>query len=115
MRNTIYIFLISIILLPACVKEDYLDTVPSGNAFGDFSFLLVHEEYAEGQPDESSREERREKSVSSPSDKKTKQSASNYDQVEFVVVDEEGYKVDGVKGIYDKSTSNMRMSPFSSV
>lgn len=109
MRNTIYIFLISIILLPACVKEDYLDTVPSGNAFGDFSFLLVHEEYAEGQPDESSREERREKSVSSPSDKKTKQSASNYDQVEFVVVDEEGYKVDGVKGIYDKSTSNMRL------
>ena len=49
MRNIIYTLLIGIILLPACVEEDHLDSVSSGNGFGDFSFRLVPEEY-EGSP-----------------------------------------------------------------
>ena len=106
MRNIIYLFLISIVLLPACVEEDYLDSVSSGNAFGDFSFLLVHEEYAEGQPVKSLREGGQ---TLSPSNKEARQTLSNYDKVEFVVVDENGNKVTGVKGLYDKNTSNMSL------
>ncbi len=98
--------MLCIILLPACVKEDYLDSVSSGNAFGNFSFLLVHEEYTEVQPIGNLAENRQ---ALSSSDKGTRQILSNYDQVEFVVVDESGNKVDGIKGVYDKNTSNMRL------
>lgn len=109
MRNIICILLISIILFPACVEEDYLDSVSSGNAFGDFSFLLVHEEYAEKQPAGNLKGDNQTKSNSSPSHKDTRQTLSNYDKVEFVVVDENGNKVTGVKGLYDKNTSNMSL------
>ncbi len=98
--------MLCIILLPACVEEDYLDSVSSGNAFGNFSFLLVHEEYTEVQPIGNLAENRQ---ALSSSDKGTRQILSNYDQVEFVVVDESGNKVDGIKGVYDKNTSNMRL------
>ncbi len=109
MRNIICILLISIILFPACVEEDYLDSVSSENAFGDFSFLLVHEEYAEKQPAGNLKGDSQTKSNSSPSHKDTRQTLSNYDKVEFVVVDENGNKVNGVKGLYDKNTSNMHL------
>ena len=109
MRNIICILLISIILFPACVEEDYLDSVSSENAFGDFSFLLVHEEYAEKQPAGNLKGDSQTKSNSSPSHKDARQTLSNYDKVEFVVVDETGNKVNGVKGLYDKNTSNMHL------
>ena len=109
MRNIICILLISIILFPACVEEDYLDSVSSENTFGDFSFLLVHEEYAEKQPAGNLKGDNQTKSNSSPSHKDTRQTLSNYDKVEFVVVDENGNKVNGVKGLYDKNTSNMHL------
>lgn len=110
MRHTIYLFLISIIvLLPACVKDDYLDTVPSEKGFTGISFRLVHEGYASEVPGEGLKSGVREEAVLPSSGKMTRQSLSNYDKVEFVVVDEEGYKVEGVKGIYDKTTSNMRL------
>lgn len=106
MRNIVYILLASIILLPACVEEDYLDSAPSGNAFGDFSFLLVHDDYADGEAAGSMGKDRRALSSSNPD---ARQTLSNYDRVEFVVVDENGNKVHGVKGLYDKNTSNMSL------
>ena len=109
MRNIICILLISIILFPACVEEDYLDSVSSENTFGNFSFLLVHEEYAEKQPAGNLKGDSQTKSNSSPSHKDARQTLSNYDKVEFVVVDENGNKVNGVKGLYDKNTSNMHL------
>lgn len=109
MRNIIHLLLISLILLSACVEEDYLDSVSSGNTFGDFSFLLVHEEYEEQQPMASVKGDRHVRSVLSPSGNDIRQIPSNYDKVEFVVVDENGNRVDGVKGLYDKSTSSMSL------
>lgn len=109
MRKIIYTFLISMLLLPACVEEDYLDAISSGNTSGDFSFLLVHEEYAEKQPTENLKEGRQAKPVLSSPNREERQTLSDYDKVEFVVVDENGNKVDGVKGLYDKNTSNMSL------
>lgn len=109
MRNIIYVFLISLIVLPSCVDDDYLISSPSGNAAGDFSFRLMHEEYSDKQPTEGLKEECQTKSVVSSPYVNTRRTLSNYDNVEFVVVDENGNRVNGVKGLYDKSTSNMRL------
>lgn len=109
MRATIYILLMSIFFLPACVEEDHLDSIPSGNTSGDFSFLLVPEEYVGQQPADNPPTYRQAQSGSSHPSKDTRQTLSNYDQVEFVVVDEAGNKVNGVKGLYDKVTSNMSL------
>ena len=105
MRNIIYTLLIGIILLPACVEEDHLDSVSSGNGFGDFSFRLVPEEY-EGLPAESLQKGHRPQQAFATTERQT---LSNYDRVEFVVVDDDGYKVNGVKGLYDKNTSDMQL------
>ena len=112
MKNIIHLFLISLILLSACVEEDTFDHAFSGNTFGSFSFVLVHEEYAEGQPKGSLKNDRTKESVLSTATNKNeevRQNLSNYDRVEFVVVDENGDKVSGVKGLYDKNTSSMSL------
>lgn len=109
MRNVIYAFLTSIFFLHACVDNDYLVSVSPGNDFGDFTFLLLHEEFEERQADDGLNVERRTESVLSSPNINTRQVLSNYDKVEFVVVDESGNRVYGVKGVYDKETSNMSL------
>ena len=103
MRNTIYLLLTSILILSACAEEEHWDSIAPGHDAGDFSFLLAHEEYAEPRSAESLTGE------SQPGAASLRQTLSNYDRVEFVVVDEAGDKVSGVKGLYDKNTSNMRL------
>ena len=103
MRHTIYLLLTSMLILSACAEEEHWDSVTPGHDAGDFSFLLAHEEYAEPRSAESLTGE------SQPGPASARQTLSNYDRVEFVVVDEAGDKVSGVKGLYDKSTSNMRL------
>ena len=104
MRNIIYTLLIGIILLSACAEEDYLESVSPDSVSGDFSFRLVHEEYAEGMLVGGSDDDRQ---LVSSTGRATRQTLSSYDQVEFVVVDDDGNKVTGVKGLYDKNTANM--------
>lgn len=104
MRNTIYLLLTSILILSACAEEEHWDSAAPGHDAGDFSFLLVHEGYTEGLLSAE-----RLAGEFQPNAVSSRQTLSNYDRVEFVVVDEAGNRVNGVKGLYDKNSSTMRL------
>lgn len=109
MRSLVLILFTGLLFLTACREDDYLVSGPSGNSFGEFSFLLVHEEYTEQQAAKELKGSGESYPAIAETSGNTRQGLSRYDKVEFVVVDENGNRVNGVKGLYDKSTSNMRL------
>ena len=91
MNRIVYVLSLCLIILSSCRSDTWMEPVSPDSARQGIAFKLRYEEFEEA------------------STRSASLLDTDYDRVEFCIVDESGDVVDGIKGFYDSSRSEIRI------
>lgn len=91
MNRIVYVLSLCLIILSSCRSDTWMEPVSPDSARQGIAFKLRYEEFEEA------------------STRSASLLDTDYDRVEFCIVDESGDAVNGIKGLYDPSRSEIRI------